>query len=175
MAASTRPPRAPRSLAAWRRQAIARMTRSRRATLALLARLPEEAILRPATQGAWSIKDVLAHIAAWEEEGAGRLALIARGQAGRIRFYDTMAEADRFNARAVRAARRLGLSALYRRLGRARARLVAALRRLPPLALADPTHEWPAFAWLREFAWTHEEAHRREIRAWWRVARSRAR
>jgi len=27
-------------------------------------------------------------------------------------------------------------------------------------------------AWLREFAWTHEAAHRRESRAWWRAHRA---
>ncbi|MGH7321446.1 MAG: DinB family protein [Candidatus Rokuibacteriota bacterium] len=148
------------------------MTRSRAATLALLARLPEDAIRRPRTQDAWSIADVLAHIAAWEEEGARRLDLIARGHGDRIHFYDTMPEADRFNARAVAAARRLRLPALLARLGRTRARLVAALRRLPPRALVDPTHDLPAVVWLREFAWTHEAAHRREIQAWWRAHRT---
>jgi len=167
--------RSPRALAAWRRQALAHMSRSRAATLALLARLPEEAVLRPRTQGAWSVRDVLAHIAAWEEEGTRRLELIARGRGDRIRFYDTMAEVDRFNARAVAAARRTPLPALLRRLDRARARLVRALRGLPPRALADPAHELPAVIWLREFAWTHERAHRVEIRAWWRRQRVRGR
>lgn len=167
--------RSPRALAAWRRRALAHMSRSRAATLALLARLPEEAVLRPRTQGAWSVRDVLAHIAAWEEEGTRRLELIARGRGDRIRFYDTMAEVDRFNARAVAAARRTPLPALLRRLDRARARLLRALRGLPPRALADPAHELPAVIWLREFAWTHERAHRVEIRAWWRRQRVRGR
>ena len=30
--------------------------------------VPERELLRPRTQGRWSVKDVLAHIAAWEEE-----------------------------------------------------------------------------------------------------------
>lgn len=163
--------RNPRWLAAWRRRALARMERSRAATLRLLARIPEDAILRPRTQGAWSIKDVLAHIAAWEEEGTRRLALIARGRSDRIVWYDTMAEVDRFNARAVRAARRVPLAATLRRLARARNALVSALRRLPPRALADPAHDLPVTRWLREFAWTHETAHRQAIREWWRRER----
>jgi hypothetical protein len=171
MSASARV-RIPRSLAAWRRQAFARMTRSRGATLRLLGRLPEAAIRRPRTQGAWSIKDVLVHIAAWEEEGARRLELIRRGRGNRIRFYDTMPEVDRFNARTVAAARRLSLPRLLGRLEGARERLVAALKRLPAQALADPTHDLPVVAWLREFAWTHEAAHRREIRAWWQAHRA---
>lgn len=153
------------------------MERSRAATLTLLGRLPEAEILRPRTQGEWSIKDVLGHIAAWEEEGTERLRLITRGQGHRMVFYETMADADRFNVRAVAGARSTPLAGVLRRLARARQRLVAVLRRLPPRSLNDPSHELPVVVWLREFAWTHERAHRREIREWWtrhRAARPRA-
>lgn len=163
------------ALAGWRRGFVARIGRSRAATLALLARMPREAVERPRTQGDWSIRDVLAHVAAWEEEGTRRLALIARGRADRMVWYETMAEADRFNARAVRAARRTPLPRLLTRLARARAGLVRALRRLPPRALADPTHALPVTVWLAEFALTHEQGHRREIRAWWAARGARAR
>ena len=159
--------RSPKALAAWRRAAIARMTRSRVATLALLARLPREALEQPRTQDAWSIRDVLAHVAAWEEDGARRLALIARGRADRIVWYETMPEVDRFNARVVSAARRTPWPRLLARLARARAGLVRALRRLPPPALHDPSHGKPVTAWLKEYSWTHEQEHRSEIRAWW--------
>ncbi len=153
-------------LAAWRRRAVRRMTRSRAQTLALVHRIPAAALRRPGTQAAWSIQDVLVHIAAWEAEGARRLALIARGHGDRIIWYDTTAELDAFNARVVRAGRRLGLRAVLRRLEAARARLLSGLRGLPASALADPAHALPVTRWLREFAWTHEAAHRREIRAW---------
>lgn len=149
------------------------MGRSRTATLALLRRLPETLIQEPHTQGIWSIQDVLVHVAAWEAEGARRLELIGCGRADGLVFYDTMPEVDAFNARAVRAARATSLRGVRVRLARARTRLVDALRRLPPEALADPAHDLPVTRWLREFAWTHEGAHRREIQAWWR-ARGRA-
>ena len=156
----------PAALNAWRRRAVQQMTRSRAETLALIRRIPAPALGRPRTQGAWSVRDVLVHIAAWEAEGARRLALIAGGRGGRIAWYDTTAELDAFNARAVSAALRLGPGAVLRRLAAARARLLAGLRRLPPSALADPGHALPVTRWLREFAWTHEAAHRRAIRAW---------
>jgi len=155
------------SLSRWRREMIRRVERSRAATLVLLKRLPTEEILGPRTQGDWSIKDVLAHIAAWEEEGTRRLRLIARGQAPRMVFYETMADADRFNARAVAETQSTSVAGVLRRLARARQRLVLALRRLPPRSLNDSSHELPVVTWLREFAWTHERAHRREIREWW--------
>jgi hypothetical protein len=145
------------------------MTRSRAETVSLVRRIPAPALRRPRTQAAWSVRDVLVHIAAWEAEGARRLALIARGAGDRIVWYDTTAELDAFNTRVVRAARRRGPEAVMRRLAAARARLLAGLRRLPAAALADPAHARPVTRWLREFAWTHEGAHRREIRAWARA------
>jgi DinB superfamily len=157
-------------LVAWRHHAIRQMTRSRARTLALVARIAAVEFRQPRTQGAWSIRDVLAHIAAWEAEGARRLALIARGRGHHILWYDTVAELDAFNARVVRSARRLSRGAILRRLAVARGRLVAALRRLPPSALADPDHALPVTRWLREFAWTHEAEHRRAIHAWHRAA-----
>jgi len=166
--------RSPRALAAWRRRFLAQIGRSRAATLALLARMPPDVITRPRTHGDWSIRDFLAHVAAWEEEGIRRLQLIARRRPERMVWYETMAEADRYNARAVRAARSTPVPRLLGRLARARAGLVRALRRLPPRALADPTHALPVTVWLREFALTHEQGHRREIRAWWAAQRGRA-
>lgn len=146
------------------------MTRSRAATLTLIRQLPSAMLQEPRTQGAWSVRDVLVHIAAWEAEGARRLVLIARGRGDRIVWYDTPTELDAFNARVVRAASGRGLRPVLRRLAATRARLVAALRRLPPAALGDPAHALPVTRWLREFAWTHEAEHRRAIRAWRRTA-----
>jgi DinB superfamily len=158
--------RSPRSLARWRQRFVERIGRSRAATLALVARMPQELATRPRSQGAWSVKDLLAHIAAWEEEGIQRLRLIARGHPERVVWYETMAEVDRYNARAVRAARTASLPRLLIQLARTRAGLVRALRRLPPPALADPTHALPVTVWLEEFAFTHERGHRKEVRAW---------
>lgn len=164
-----RGPAAGASLQAWRRAAIERMTRSREATLRFLARVPEAELLRPRTQARWSVKEVLAHFAAWEEEAIRRFALIARGRGDRIFFYDRDPKAvDRFNARAVAAARSLGLGGVLRRLHRVRRRLIEGLRRLPAASLRDRAHRYPVTAWLPEYAWTHEGQHRRRLRRWWR-------
>jgi hypothetical protein len=144
------------------------MERSRATTLRFLARVPEAEILRPRTMSKWSIKDALAHIVAWEEEGTKRLALIAQGRGDRIVFYNDMREADRFNARAVAAARRLTWTALLRRAAHVRQGLIAALEKLPPALLNDPAQEYPVVGWLPEFAWTHEQGHLRRIREWWK-------
>ena len=74
---------------------------SRDATLKFIARLPEEEILRPATQDRWSVKDVLAHLLTCDEETVRRFRLLAKGRGDRIQWFESMADADRFNARSV--------------------------------------------------------------------------
>ena len=160
------------SLATWRRQALRRIAAVRRSTLAFIARLPEREILRPRTQDLWSVKDVLAHLMTCDEETARRFRLIARGQSNRIHWFESMADADRFNARSVAGARRLGLPALLRRMQRAHADVIKGLERLPLEALRDPSHEYTVVDWLPAPGWSHEREHLSEIRSWWRGRRT---
>jgi DinB superfamily len=131
--------------------------------------------VRPRTQDRWSIKDILGHLLACDEETVRRLQLIARGRADRIHWFRDMADADRFNARSVARTRRLGLGAILRRMRAARADLIEALERLPAEALRDPSHEYTVVQWLPEPGWTHEQDHVNELRAWWRGQRNRPR
>ena len=170
MAARRSPTTAHRSrgLAAWRRDAARKMTSSRRETLAFVRRLPEAEMLQPRTIGDWSVKDVLGHLLACDEETAARFRLIARGRADRIKWFDSMAYADRFNARTVARLRRVGLRTVLRRLARVRSDLVRAFRRLPMASLRDPSHAWPVVDWLPAPGWSHERDHLSEVRASWR-------
>jgi hypothetical protein len=157
------------SLRSWRRQAVRRIVAVRRSTLAFIARLPEPEIRRGRTQDRWSVKDVLGHLLACDEETNRRLRLIARGHADRIHWFESMAYADRFNARSVARLRRLGLATLRRRMQRAHAELVERLERLPPEALDDPSHEYTVVQWLPAPGWSHEREHLGEVREWWRT------
>ena len=161
------------SLRSWQRQAVRRAEAARRSTLAFIERLPEAEVLRPHTQDRWSVKDVLAHLLACDEETNKRLRLIAAGHADRIQWFESMAYADRFNARTVARLRRLRLPALRRQMARAHTELVRRLRRLPPGAFDDPSHAYPMVEWLPAPGWSHERDHIGEVKAWWR-ARKRA-
>jgi len=143
------------------------MTQSRREMLAFVARLPQEEVVRPRMFDRWSVKDVLAHLLAGDEETLHRFRLIAGGRGDRIRWFDSMAYADRFNARAVARFRRVGLRVLLRRMARVRADLVRAFRRLPAASLRDPSHAYTVVSWLPAPGWSHEREHFAEIRAWW--------
>jgi len=163
-----------RALEHWRRDALRRIVASREATLAFVARLPEHEVRRPRTLDRWSVKDVLAHLLGCDEETVRRFRLIARGHAERIHWFESTADADRFNARCVARVRRLGLRALLRRRTRAQGELGQWLRRLPAQALRDPAHAYTVIEWLPAPGWSHERDHLAEIKAWWR-ARSRPR
>lgn len=159
------------SLVSWRRQAVRRIEAARRSTLAFVALLPEREILRPRTLDQWSVKDVLAHLMSCDEETVRRFRLLARGRGDRIVWFESMADADRFNARTVARARRLGLPALLRRMERAHAGVIEGLERLPIEALRDPSHAYTVVDWLPTPGWSHERGHLSEIRAWWRQQR----
>jgi hypothetical protein len=158
-----------RALERWRGDALRRIVASRAAMHAFVARLPEQEVRRSGTLDRWSVKDVLGHLLGCDEETVRRLRLIARSQADRIHWFESMADADRFNARCVARTRQLGLRALLRRRARAQAALVAWLRRLPARALRDPAHEYTVTQWLPAPGWSHERDHLAEIKAWWRA------
>jgi DinB superfamily len=154
-------------LAAWKRDAARKMTSSRRETLAFVRRLPEADMLKPRTIGDWSVKDVLGHLLACDEETADRFRLIAGGHADRIKWFESMEYADRFNARTVARLRRVGLRTVLRRMARVRSELVRVFRRLPTASLRDPSHAYPVVDWLVAPGWSHEREHLAEVRAWW--------
>jgi hypothetical protein len=158
------------SLTRWRRQAIHRMATSREATLRLIARLPEDAIMRPRTLDRWSVKDMLVHFLTCDEETLRRFRLIAGGRADRIAWFD-MAHANRFNARSVAQGRRLSLPTVLRRMARVRAAMIQAFERLPIEALRDPSHAYTVVSWLTAPGWSHEREHLAQIHSWWRQTR----
>ena len=159
------------SITRWRKHAVRQMNAVRRSTLAFVEQLPEAEILRSRTQDSWSVKDVLGHLLTCDEETVRRLQLIARGRGDRIKWFESMAYADRFNAREVRRVRRFGLATILRRMARVRADLVRRLQRLPAASLQDPSHAYTVVSWLPVPGWTHERDHVNEVRHWWRRRR----
>ncbi len=125
----------------------------------------------PRTQDRWSVKDVLAHLMTCDEETVRRFRLIARGRGDRIHWFNSLADADRFNARSVAGARRLGVPAILRRMARAHRDLVESLARLPLEALDDRSHDYTVREWLPAPGWSHEQEHMAAVKAWWRNRR----
>jgi len=160
---------------AWRRHAIRRMVAVRRSMLAQVATIPKDEVVRPRTLDQWSVKDMLGHLLSCDEETLRRFRLIQQGRGNRIAWFESMAFADRFNARTVARTRRYGLAEVLRRMVRARADLIGRLRRLPAGAFRDPSHAYPLVDWFPVSGWTHEQEHLSELRDWWRKRRAELR
>ena len=148
----------------WRSETLRKMRTSRALTLKLLNQINARMMIKPATQGKWSVKDVYAHIIAWENEACKRLDLILSGQGDRIYFYDDMGVANRFNARAVSKYRTLSMNQLLREGTEIRAALVERFKKLPASEINNSRHRYPVSEWIPEFACTHEAEHRDRIR-----------
>jgi hypothetical protein len=146
------------------------MKTARDALVRLIGQMPEAEVRRPRTIDRWAVKDVLGHLVACDEETIRRFRQIERGQADRIHWFESMADADRFNARTVAQKRRLGVAALLRRMERVGADVVDAFERLPAERLDDPSHAYPVTEWLPAPGWSHVEDHLDEVKRWWRVA-----
>ena len=125
--------------------ALAELGRTRAELLAAIGGLDEAALDRKGVVGDWSIKNVLAHIAAWEawvvEALPARMTTGATPQDFRQRAEDE----DRFNAEEVAEREELTPDEQLMELERTRAELLAYLRSLDAAAL-ERKHPWDTWA-----------------------------
>jgi hypothetical protein len=116
----------------------------------------------PGAVGAWSVKDILGHVSAWEAEGLKYLPLILAG--GRPpRYKDLYGGLDAFNAQMVAQQRNLTLAAILAQLDETHRQLVAYLQSAPDEVF---THETRFRRRLRLDTYSHYPLHTQAIRAW---------
>src|SRR5262245_53140426 len=115
----------------WRRGTLRKMKSSRASTLRLFDRINARMMIKPEIQGRWSIKDVFAHIVAWEKEACKRLDFILNGKSDRIYYYEDSSVMHRFNARVVTKFKPLSMNQLLKEAAETRTGLVARLKKLP--------------------------------------------
>ena len=84
---------------------IERMQSGYAAFEALLAPLSAEQLSMPGVNGEWAIKDILAHLTAWQTRVSMRLEAIARHEEPQLDPVNTDEEMDAFNAEIFRANR----------------------------------------------------------------------
>jgi hypothetical protein len=149
--------------------ALAELGRTRAELLAAIGGLDEAALDRQGVIGDWSIKNVLAHIAAWEawvvEALPARLTTGTTPQDFRQRAEDE----DRFNAEEVAEREELTPDEQLMELERTRAELLAYLRGLDAAAL-EHKHPWDSWEgslpeYLLEALRDHEAEHIEALRA----------
>jgi hypothetical protein len=149
--------------------ALAELGHTRAELLAAIGGLDEAALDRKGVIGEWSIKNVLAHIAAWEawvvEALPARMATGATPHDFRQRAQDE----DRFNAEEVAEREELTPDEQLMELDRTRAELLVYLRGLDAGALErkHPWDTWPGTLpeYLLAALGDHESEHVEALRA----------
>ena len=131
------------------------------------AGLPDDALLEPGVTGAWSVRDLIAHVTWWEEEAIRHLPLILDG--GRPpRYSVTYGGIDAFNALMTERKASLSLDKVCEEFAETHRRLVAYLRAVPPEHLLGNSRFRRR---LRLDTYGHYPIHTADIRRW-RAGRS---
>ena len=146
------------------------MAASRAALLASFAGLADEELARKGSVGAWSIKDTLGHVAAWERIVTGFLpGWLATGTAPEVLYV--LEEHGEDAANAVEVAERAALTPREQleELDQARARLVAYIHTLGDATLERtlPADDWEGTlaTYFVDLVGAHEVEHTEAIRA----------
>ena len=137
--------------------ALERLERSWRGLTEALDGIPEERLGEAGAVGTWSVKDVMGHLAFWDEQALMAAERHLAGQAP-VQVPDW----ERMNER--QAAERADRSAAEQRaeMERAHEMIVALLESRPPL---DPAAVGLCGC-LEEDTYQHYDEHARDIRAW---------
>lgn len=146
-----------------RRELVGHLDEARNELRESLQGLSDEQMTRPGAVGEWSVKDVLSHVASWEELTLPDLARLARGDAAVLASIDLYAtNYDSFNAMIMSLRRHLPLGQVVRELDIARADFLAAVARLPDSVLVEGQFG----RLLVKITAEHDEEHAQHIREW---------
>lgn len=143
-----------------REQILAHVEEKRRGLLAAIEGLTDEQMVKPVV-GDWSVKDLLAHVASYEEMALPDIQRIGRGDAPALAAFD-FKRVDEYNAMIMSLRRHFSLDQARRELDICRASLLEAIGRLPDSALADGQ-----FArGLLQICAYHDTEHTEDIQNW---------
>jgi hypothetical protein len=113
-----------------RAQLLERLDRAWTAFLASYAGLPESVLLEAGVTGAWSVRDLIAHVTWWEAEALTHLPLLLEG--GRpLRYSVRYGGIDAFNALMTERKKELPLRAVLREQAETHRRLVELVQAAP--------------------------------------------
>ena len=145
-----------------RSQLLKRLDRAWEALKASYAGLSDAELLEPGVTGAWSLKDIIAHVTCWEHEALTYLPLILAG--GRPPKYSVKyGGIDAFNAQMTDQTRELSLSEVLRQRDDTHGRLIELIETVPVEQIARETRFRRR---LRLDSYSHYPGHAEEIRVW---------
>ena len=126
------------------------------------AGLSDVQLMEPGVTGAWSVRDILAHVTTWEEEALNHLPLILKGGTP-PRYSVRYGGIDAFNARMTEQKRSLSLSEVRAQLAATHGRLVVVIQSAPEHQLIGGTRFRHR---LRLDTYSHYPLHATAIRQW---------
>jgi len=132
------------------------------------AGLSDAQLMTPGVTGAWSVRDILAHVSTWEEEALKSLPVILNG--GKPPQYSRLyGGIDAFNALMTEQKRNLSLAQVFRQLDAIHQRLIEFIEKAPEEQLRGETRFRRR---LRLDTYGHYPIHAAAVRTW-RERRSR--
>jgi hypothetical protein len=130
--------------------------------LASYAGLSDSELQEGGVVGAWSVRDIIAHVTVWEEELLKHLPHILAG--GRPpKYADVYGGIDAFNTKMTEAKRGLSLAEVLRERDRTHAKLLRVVSALPDDQIRTDTR---ARRRVRLDAYGHYPIHAAAIRRW---------
>ena len=119
-----------------RRQLLKRLDTAWVAFNEVLAGLSDAQLMTPGVSGAWSVRDIIAHVTTWEAEALKHLPLILRGGTP-PRYSVQYGGIDAFNALTMEQKRHLSLSDVRAQAAATHAQLVDFIQTVPEQQLGD--------------------------------------
>jgi hypothetical protein len=124
--------------------------------------LTEREMLEPGVAGAWSVRDIIAHVTWWEEEALTHLPGILQGRKA-PRYSTTYGGIDAFNAQMAERRKHLSLVEVIREQDLTHRRLIALIEAAPDDQITGET-KWRHR--LRLDTYGHYPKHAAAIRRW---------
>jgi hypothetical protein len=145
-----------------RRQLLKRLDKAWVAFNESYAGLSEVQLMEAGVTGAWSVRDILAHVSTWEEAALKHLPLILKGGTP-PRYSVRYGGIDAFNARMTEQKRSLSLSEVRAQLAVTHGRLVDLIQNAPEHQLIGESRFRRR---LRLDTYGHYLLHAQAIRQW---------
>lgn len=138
--------------------------RDRTALDEVVARVPDDRLTARVLDQGWSVKDVLAHVSAWERLCARWLEAAARSETPE---RPEVRDVDGTNARFYEEACRLALADVIAGSRRSHEAIVRAVEALPDAELTDERRfGWPAWQLASANSDEHYREHAQQIERW---------
>jgi hypothetical protein len=143
-------------------QLLAKLERAWTGLQASYAGLTDAQLTQPGATGDWSVKDIIVHVTAWEQEALKYLPVILEG--GRPpRYSVTYGGIDAFNAKTTAGKHAMSLADVLREMEETHGQLVAYVEGAPEEQLLRETRFRRR---LRLDTYSHYAEHEKAIRAW---------